>query len=54
MRPRPSGRHEFLAIHVKTKTDTVVKPKCETVSNENRLVVDRDYSEVDDETEHAR
>ena len=50
MRPRPSGRHKFLAISVKTETDAVVvKPECETVPDESRLIVDRVCSEADDD-----
>ena len=49
MRPRPSGNHEFLATSVKTEADAVVKPECENISDESRLVVYSDCSEVDDE-----
>ena len=39
-----------LAVSVKTETDAVVvKPECETVPDESRLIVDRVCSEADDD-----
>ena len=49
MGPRPSCRREVHASSVKTKTDAVVKPEIETVSDESRIVVNSDCSEADDE-----